>query len=190
MEIQKKNLNYVFRVEISGLGDKLERNIIIDSNDSLASLAYMVLSSINALSHHMFTMYVKYNQDIKFSCLLMKEFKDKYVQELLARDHDLWKFNLAEGDVIEMDYGYAIKWHFFIQLIERRIETKKYEIPYVLSGKGFGIVEEVSKEVVANLLNQRTLYDGIDYSRFIKDDERFSDHYKMLKLIYENIKEA
>ena len=60
MEIQKKNLNYVFRVEVSGLGEKLERDIIIDCNDNLASLAYMVLASINALSHHMFSMTVKY----------------------------------------------------------------------------------------------------------------------------------
>lgn len=190
MEIQKKNLNYVFRVEVSGLGEKLERDIIIDCNDNLASLAYMVLASINALSHHMFSMTVKYNHDLKFSCILMEGQQDKYVQELRAREHDLWKFNLSEGDVIEMDYGYSVQWHFFIQLIERRVETKSYEIPYVLSGKGFGIVEDVSNEVVANLLSQKTLYDGIDYTRFIKDDERFSDHFKMLKLIYENIKEA
>ena len=96
---------------------------------------------------------------------------------------------LSEGDVIEMDYGYSVRWHFFIQLIERRIEDTKYEIPKVLDGKGFGIVEDVSIDVVGNLLSQRTLYDGIDYTKFVNDEERYSDHFKMLKLIYENMKE-
>lgn len=189
MEIQKKNLNYVFRIEASGLGEKLSREIIIDSNDSLASLAYMLLSSINALSHHMYKMNVRYNQELIFTCVLMKNMKEKYAEEFLAKDHFLWKFNLSEGDVIEMDYGYSVRWHFFIQLIERRIEDTKYEIPKVLDGKGFGIVEDVSIDVVGNLLSQRTLYDGIDYTKFVNDEERYSDHFKMLKLIYENMKE-
>ena len=75
MEIQKKNLNYVFRIEASGLGEKLSRDIIVDSNDSLASLAYMLLSSINALSHHMYKMIVRYNQELIFTCVLMKNMK-------------------------------------------------------------------------------------------------------------------
>ena len=71
MEIIKKNLNYIFRVDIEGLEEYFHRDIIIDSNDNLASLAYMLLASINALSHHMFKMNVRYNQDLIFTCLLI-----------------------------------------------------------------------------------------------------------------------
>jgi len=188
MEIQKKYLNYVFHIEIAGLDHKLTRKITIDSNDTLASLAYIVLSSFNALSHHMYKINVKYDHDVCFTCLIMKEHEDKYIQEYLAKDYPLWKFNLAEGDVIEMDYGYGVNFHFFIQLIERKIEDELLETPKVISGVGYGVIEECSVDYLDSILTNNRFYQNIDYTKFNENYEQYEDNFKMLKLIYEGIK--
>lgn len=188
MEIKKKYLNYIFHIEIAGLDNKLTRKITIDSNDTLASLAYIVLSSVNALSHHMFKMNIKYDHDSNFTCLILKEYEDKYTQEYLAKDYPLWKFNLAEGDVIELDYGYGVNWHFFIQLIERKIEEEGLETPKVIDGVGYGIIEDGSVEILNSILTNNRYYHNIDYTKFEKNEEQYEDNFKMLKLIYEGLK--
>lgn len=190
MEIQKKYLNYVFHVEVDRVGEHVNRDIIIDSNDSLASLAYIILASVNAMSHHMFKLNVKYNTDVSFVCILLKDFQEKYIEEYLARDYLLWKFHLEEGDVIELDYGFGGGWHFTAQLIERKVEDTRYVIPEVIKGNGYGIVEDGTIELLKNIFENGKKFDNLDYSLYVNDNEKNSDNFKVLKLIYERVEEA
>lgn len=181
MEILKKNLNYVFRVDIDGLENHFSREIIIDSNDNLASLAYIILASVNANSHHMFRMIVKNNKDVAFLCVLLKDFQEHYIEEYLARDYNLWEFHLEEGDTIELIYGFGGYWSLNITLIERRIEENQYLIPSVLKGVGEGIFEEGTIELLKTKIQNKT------YSEFNNDEVRIYELYQFLKNTYEKL---
>lgn len=181
MEIPKKNLNYVFRVELDGIENDFSREIIVDSNDNLASLAYIILASVNANSHHMFRMIVKNNKDVAFLCVLLKDFQEHYIEEYLARDYSLWKFHLEEGDRIELIYGFGGSWNFTLTLIERRIEENRYTTPYVLKGVGEGIFEDGTIELFKNKIKAKS------YNEFNNDIDKINLLYSFLKNTYEKL---
>ena len=134
---------YKFKVRLAELGS--ERKIEITSASTLAKLGYAVLAAFDADGSHLF--------EIEFS---ERHFGYNYENEdgnlIDITTIKLNEFNLSVGDEFNMVYDFGAGWAFSIVMLSA-VPMKKgtgTHYPYIVSGKGDGIMEDMFSAEVNN----------------------------------------
>lgn len=135
-----------FKVEISGLENKIWRKIEISDNSTLATLAYTILATFNSLSYHLYE--IKHG-NVVYSCSVADNFKDVLLTtNIKIKDIDF------TNPKLEMTYDFGTPTTFTINYLSSK-DMKKgtgTHYPYIIDGEGTGMIDDIScfdlKEIV------------------------------------------
>lgn len=138
---------YKFKAAIKEVPDKIWRDIEISSLSSVAKLGYTILAAFEAAASHLFNIQFKGKRyEIVFD--------DEIEPAIDPIGTKLSTLKLAVGDVMEMEYDYGAGWEFTIELLSIT-EMKKgsgNHYPYVTSGQGKGIIEDIPPFELAEII--------------------------------------
>ena len=140
---------YTFHITYEGLEEKIWRKVEVSSNYRLDQLGYMVLAAFDTMAYHLFEFYYDDdrfeipNEDAPFEQIDMADFK-------------LHQLKLKLGDRIRMEYDFGTTQTFWLELVEiadmKRGCGRRY--PYILDGAGRGIIDDMSREELSELVAQ------------------------------------
>ena len=140
---------YKFKVTIKEVPDKIWSDIEISSLSSVAKLGYTILATFEAAASHLFN--IKFNGK-RYEIVIEDDFEFEPVIDPIKTK--LSALKLAVGDVLEMEYDYGAGWEFTIELLSIT-EMKKgsgNHYPYVTSGQGKGIIEDIPPFELAEII--------------------------------------
>lgn len=140
---------YKFKVKLTGMSNKIWRDIEISSVSSVAKLGYVVLATFESTASHLFN--IQFNgkrYEIVFDDDFDDDFDDAFGFEpaIDPIKTKLSTLKLSIGDVLEMEYDYGAGWEFEIKLVsitEMKRGTGTH-YPHVTDGQGKGIIEDTS----------------------------------------------
>ena len=140
---------YTFHITYEGLEEKIWRKVEVSSNYRLDQLGYLVLAAFDTMAYHLFELYYDDgrfeipNEDAPFEQIDMADFK-------------LHQLKLKLGDRIRMEYDFGTTQTFWLELVEiadmKRGCGRRY--PYILDGAGRGIIDDMSREELSELVAQ------------------------------------
>ena len=175
---------YKFKVTIKEVPDKIWRDIEISSLSSVAKLGYTILATFEAAASHLFN--IKFNGK-RYEIVIEDDFEFEPVIDPIKTK--LSALKLAVGDVLEMEYDYGAGWEFTIELLSitqmKKGSGKHY--PYVTSGQGKGIIEDIPPFELAEII-EATDKTGIlpqVCDNFL--DEEIEWYYRKFDLEYCNV---
>lgn len=220
---------FEFMAELSDYRPKIWRRFQVSSDFSLARLAYVVMTMFEMQASHLFAVEVFKRKNL--TRFLEKDFPESVVSEMLSRheveeavryeiigdDYDYpgrepldpVRVKLKQaigqvGDELCVDYDFGDGWRVLLT-IEDVFEDKDLpgkELPRVLAGEGFGIIEDCGgpgglKQLARSFSRKKgTEYrenrewlgvDDLDLSTFDLDDMNF--RVKKIPRIYADIYE-
>lgn len=177
-----------FKIKLRTLDNRLERTIVFSSCSLVSSFSYAILSSFNAEAKHLFNVEYKRNRfEFIFDNMEVPEWTI-YCNPSLYK---LSELNLAIGDNMVLEYDYGASFIFDIKLIDIK-PMKKYthrHYPYITSGKGHGIIEDMPPDLLLKVFEEdRGMFGDRDYNNF---DISFAnlflkDHIRFYKEAYEH----
>lgn len=128
---------YRLKVSLDEVDDKIYRIYDITATSYLSTLAYTILASFNTLAYHLYRFEMNGNV---YHCDICAEEIDGY--EINSRLINLNRMYLQKNDKLKMIYDFGCDWQFNIEVIDilEKQSDKKY--PYIVEGKGKGIVED------------------------------------------------
>ncbi len=185
---------YKFKISLESLDKHIWRDIEITSVSSVAKLGYAVLAAFKATASHLFC--------VKFAGVNYEFMFDGVEKEAVnPAEVKLSSLKLKTGDILTMEYDYGAGWRFNIELMSVA-ELKAGEgthYPYVADGKGRGIIEDTSSDILAEYIEQidiarvlPTYYDS-EQNREVEWDYRKFD-LKTCNMLYkaeiEKVQEA
>lgn len=128
---------YRIKVSLDGVDDKIYRIYDITATSYLSTVAYMILGSFNTLAYHLYSFNI--NGDI-YHCGIAEEDIDGY--EIDAKRVTLNQLNLQKEDKFHLTYDFGCDWQFTIQVLDILEKNKEKTYPYIVEGKGKGIIED------------------------------------------------
>lgn len=201
---------YQFTVELKDYKPRMWRRILVGDDITVADLGYIVLCIFRAdCSHLMSIEKPMYNSPIpQATYKIPNPYEDSFLDNPLDATNELVKdaVSLEKGDdTLVVNYDFGDDWNFQLKLekILDEKDIKQSQIPCVVAGKGFGIIDDcggtygLSQLAEAIKLKSGDAYeqycdwidlDSVDLSYFDKDelngllDEEFED----IKNAYEN----
>lgn len=128
---------YRLKVSLDEFDDKIYRVYDISATSHLSTLAYTILASFNTLAYHLYSFEMNGNV---YHCDICADEIDDY--EINSRFITLNQMHLQKNDKLKMIYDFGCNWQFNIEVIDilEKQNNKKY--PYIVVGKGKGIVED------------------------------------------------
>ena len=163
---------YEFEIRLNNLENKYWRRIEITSVSTVAKLAYAIMASFELSGSHLFS--VRYiNSYFEF-------YNDNAIQPC---DFKLKNLNLSVGDKLKMVYDFGADLNFEIKLTAIK-EMKKgmgTHYPYVLSGAGAVIPEDLSVPELVERLDRE--YKEYNYE---SDNALLKGKMQILKNQYES----
>lgn len=143
---------YKFKVRLSELESIMWRDIEITSVSSVAKLGYAVLAAFESTASHLFNIKFKGKRyEIIFED---DDFNDEPAIDPTKTKLSALKLNVADKLLMEYDYGAG--WEFEIELLSAT-EMKRgagTHYPYVIGGKGKGIIEDTSPYELAEIVEK------------------------------------
>lgn len=143
---------YKFKVKLKNLEEYIWRDIEITSVSSVAKLGYAVLAAFEGTASHLFCIHFNGKRyEIKF--------EDTGIDDETVIDPIKTKLavlKLTVGDTLRMEYDYGAGWAFSIELISIT-EMKRgagTHYPFVIDGKGKGIIEDISPYELIDMKEQ------------------------------------
>jgi hypothetical protein len=136
---------YRFRSELRYFRPKIWRLFEVSGDITIATLCYIGLALYEAEGDHLFSMNLpKYR--VRFDIPDENdELWNNHIQDSLnAHKYKLNKLGVPEGTQFDLSYDFGDSWEIRMTLkqIYEDPEVKKSELPRVLKGKGYGIVED------------------------------------------------
>ncbi|MBQ8292575.1 MAG: hypothetical protein IJX78_02060 [Bacilli bacterium] len=146
---------YKLKIALKDYEDRLNRTILFKYDKDLDELAFSILSIFNTLAYHMY----KFEDDINtYECNISLEQAREmgYPNDSI----DTWMVTLdnlsMRNNKFMMIYDFGEEYEFVIEILEE-VEMKKiYQIPRVIDGVGYGIVED-AKFVLEDYLDGKPL---------------------------------
>lgn len=156
---------YKFHVEYEGLESKIWRDIEASGNYLLNYLGYAVLATFDTMAYHLFEFEIK---------------GEKYVipSEEFDEDEDfdvawfgLYQFKFNVGDTFTMDYDFGTTQTFIFTVTEIHHLEKGggRAYPKIVAGEGFGIIDDVTSNELAELIAQIEKNGKTDEELYYKD---------------------
>lgn len=201
---------YQFTVELKNYKPRMWRRILVGDDITVAELGYIVLSIFRANCSHL--------MDIEKPQLkspvpqviyeIPNPYEDSFLDNPLDATIELVKdaVSLEKGDdVLVVNYDFGDNWEFKIKLekILDEKDAKQNQIPCVVAGKGFGIIDDcggaygLERIAEAIQLKSGDTYeqyrdwldlDSVDLSYFDKYElnELLEEEFEDIKNAYEN----
>lgn len=138
-----------FHVAYEGLEDQLWRDIEVSSKYRLDQLGYVILTTFDTMAYHLFEI------QLRGEVYALPDEDRPAVFNDLA-DHTLGELNLSVGETMELVYDFGTEQHFLITLTDVR-DMKRGEgthYPWIAAMQGRGIIDDVSSEELAVLVQQ------------------------------------
>ena len=140
---------YTFHIVYEGLEEKIWRKVEVSSNYRMDQLGYMILAAFDTMAYHLFEFYYDDgrfeipNEDAPFEHIDMADFK-------------LHQLGMKLGDRIRMEYDFGTTQTFWLELtgIEDMKRGWGRRYPYILEGAGRGIIDDMPREELAELIEQ------------------------------------
>jgi hypothetical protein len=148
---------YMFNVRLNELENIIWRDIEITSVSSAVKLGYAVLAAFGCTGSHLFN--IRFHGR-RYEIVFEKDFRSNE-PVIDPRRVKLSDLKLKAGDELSMEYDYGAGWKFEIELLsitEMKRGTGGH-YPYVSDGKGRGIIEDISPDELAEIV-ERTDQDG------------------------------
>ncbi|MEG1141623.1 MAG: plasmid pRiA4b ORF-3 family protein [Clostridia bacterium] len=186
---------YKIKVSLDKYDELIYRIYEVSSMNYLSNLAYIILSTFNTLAYHLYKF--EFYGDI-YHCNIESENIFEY--EISSTDITLNQLLLQIGDKIDMIYDFGDNWKFNIEVIDILKRDKNKEYPYIVEGKGKGIIEDNSflldEFIKLNNKNKPSSYDfgngkinfDFDYREFNlkKLNDKLKNNIRKIKNNYEN----
>ena len=133
---------YKFKVRLKELETIIWRDIEITSVSSVAKLGYAILAAFESTASHLFN--IRCNGKRYEIIFEDDDFGDEPAIDPIRTK--LSTLKLSVGDNLDMEYDYGAGWEFSIELlsIEEMKRGRGTHYPYVMDGKGKGIIEDTS----------------------------------------------
>lgn len=140
---------YTLRITYQGLESKIWRDLEISGNEYLDRLGYAVLATFDTMAYHLFQFDLKGEQ---FQ-LPHDEFTD---EDLDMGAFRLRQLKLSVGDTFSMEYDFGTPqtFAFTVTGIRPLEKGKGKAYPRIVAGAGWGILDDVYVDELADLINQ------------------------------------
>ncbi len=148
---------FKFKVFIEALENKIEREIEIEKDSTVADLSYTILATFDSLAYHLYN--IKYNNK-QYDCMIGSEdyYREDYYSDLELVDATVTKLeslNLKNNDLMEMEYDYGSTTTFIIKYLGEVEKREEIVYPYIVKGRGCGMLDDMSsgmlEEIVENI---------------------------------------
>ncbi len=140
---------YTLHVAYAGLEDRIWRDIDVSGNYPLNYLGYAVLATFDTMAYHLFEFNI---YDVEHQ-IPHEEFTED--------DFDMAQFKLRDfqfkvGDTFTMDYDFGTTQTFLftITAIRPLEKGKGRAYPKIVAGEGYGIIDDVYVDDLAELISQ------------------------------------
>jgi len=153
---------YQFYAVLRGYKPKIWRRFQVMQNITLARLAYILMTLFEMKASHLFLIDVPYRKNARLSYpeaeedfyqmfsehkyfTILYDFLDDFGQEYLdASAYKLYKMLANEKEELNFEYDFGDGWEVYLK-VEIIFDDKNLpgkELPRVIDGQGFGIVED------------------------------------------------
>jgi len=171
---------YQFYAELKDYKPKMWRRFLINENMTIAQLSYAVLIIFRANGSHLFTIdkplqkgvtalyeMPSTNMDISDSDMNIIERYDATKEQI----HNAVSLNDKDNQFI-INYDFGDSWRIKLKLEEIYGEDnlKNNDMPYVTSGKGYGIVEDCGGPDSLMQIAETHNLESVDLSHFDKNE--------------------
>lgn len=195
---------YEFKVILKGYSPNMWRRFQIRSDATLTELGYVILSLYKANASHLIQFYDKrrgrHGRPERFFAFPSS---NSMFNEYDIRDYKICDLFKTVEDALIFNYDFGDDWEFEVTLKKIIDSDGSEELPRVLSGKGYGIIDDcggvwgLSRIAYAfeqgfgedyEMLSDWLGCDEIDLKTFDKDEanEILKDEIKELKIAYED----
>lgn len=166
------NKKITFNIGIKGLENKIWRKIEIKNSDTLADLAYIILTSFDLNYNDFFT--ISYgNQKYDSMNSIYDTDECKSAMMILLKDID---FNTNKE--LFLEYSYYSKIEFIINFINEENISTKDTYPKIIDGAGAGAIDCVSGEELKQIVEETDALGHSNYSiTVIIDDEEVEEEF-------------
>ena len=135
---------YEFRVKLKDYSPSIWRRFRIQSDATLTTLGYVILSSYKANASHLIQFYDKgFSRNFGPAIIYAFPSSDSFENEVDIRDYKINDVFKSVGDVLIFNYDFGDDWEFEITLkkiIDKAADDMK--LPVILTGKGYGIIDD------------------------------------------------
>ena len=153
-----------FHIAYEGFEDKIYRVAEVSNNYTVAQLGYLVLATFDTLAYHAFNL--EYNGlQFELPMMIEEDFFPKDETIIDATAVKLQNLQLAPGAELTMTYDFGCSQTFRIRLLEiadMELHTGR-RYPRISEGQGRGILDDVSPEEFAELIETTDRTGKSDY---------------------------
>lgn len=137
-EMEKLKNRYVFKVELKGYEDKINRILTIPQNCSLSDLGIGIILAFHGEFSHLMRFTINRK---KYSIYFDEDvYEDVYDED--AREWSLEELNLKKTTKIKLEYDFGEGYEFMIKLISKEKSDSLNPHVIVKDGEGYGIWED------------------------------------------------
>lgn len=159
------NKEIIFNVRIKGLENKIWRKIRIKNSDTLADLAYLILTSFELYSNEFFSITHGTN---KYDSVNKMFDNDQYKS---ASGITLKDIDFKTNKNLNLFYDYQNKIEFIIEFIDYLNTSPANESPRIIDGAGKGALDYVSGSELKQIVDETDTLGHSNYSTTIIIDE-------------------
>lgn len=136
---------YKFKVKLREFEEHLWREFEISSSSTVAKLGYAVLAMFEAQGSHLFC--IKFDNE-RYENVFDDIYEGFGIEVIDPTSVKLSSLKLNTGDLLSVEYDYGAGWTFDIEFISSEPMKKGMgtHYPYVVAGKGWGIIEDSCPE--------------------------------------------
>lgn len=170
---------YSFNIGIEGLEKKIWREIELDEDKTVADLSYAILVSFNSLCYHLFNfdignttyscgieyddaeyMFYDFLNDPKFSNVEHKITEMKNATKVKLKEVN---FEEKQNFTYEYDFGSTTNFNIKVKKIRDVKIVKEFDYPKVINGKGYGMIDDVTSDELADIVKKYCKEDAEPY---------------------------
>ncbi len=141
---------YKLHIEYEGLEKKIWRDMEVSGNYLLNRLGYAVLATFDTMAYHLFDFTINGKKYI----LPSEDFDEENDFDMAWFKFYQFKFNVGDRFTMDYDYGTTQTFIFTVTEIRPLEKGKGKAYPKITAGEGWGIIDDISSDELAELISQ------------------------------------